>query len=107
MIARFLVPLLGLALLAPGIPRAQTTGPIQNDADVEKLFASTCGWCHSDGGREKGKGPKLMGTQLTDGEIMYRIKTGKPGYMPAFGSSFKEDELRAIVHYIRGLQPRR
>ena len=73
--------------------------------DVEKLFANTCGWCHSDAGRAAGRGPKLMGTTLTDAEIVHRISVGKPGAMPAFGSAFSSDELHAIVSYIRGLKP--
>jgi mono/diheme cytochrome c family protein len=72
--------------------------------DVEKLFAGTCGWCHSGGGRVAGKGPKLMDTTLTDAEIIQRIKVGKTGAMPAFGSAFNEAELQAIVKYIRALR---
>jgi mono/diheme cytochrome c family protein len=72
--------------------------------DVEKLFASTCGWCHSGGGRAAGKGPKLMDTSLTDAEIVHRINVGKTGAMPAFGSAFNDVELQAIVSYIRGLR---
>ncbi len=73
--------------------------------DASKLFATTCGWCHSGGGRKPGKGPQLMGTELTDGEIMSRIRNGKVGQMPAFGSAFNEEQLRAIVAYIRSLRP--
>jgi len=73
------------------------------DFDVNQLFANTCGWCHSNGGRAAGKGPKLMGTTLSDAEIIHRIKTGKPGAMPAFGSSFNDAQLQAIVRYIRSL----
>jgi cytochrome c553 len=73
--------------------------------DVLKLFAKTCGWCHSDAGRKAGKGPQLMGTTLTDGEIIYRIKNGKTGQMPAFGSTFSDDQLKAIIAYIRALKP--
>ncbi len=71
--------------------------------DVQKLFANTCGWCHSDAGRSAGKGPKLMGTTLSDAEIIHRIKVGKPGAMPAFGANFTDDQLQAIVRYIRSL----
>ena len=72
--------------------------------DVEKLFAGVCGWCHSNGGRAAGKGPQLMGTTLTDAEIVHRIKTGKPGAMPAFASTFTDDQVTAIVRYIRNLK---
>src|SRR5437868_4667046 len=68
-------------------PSATETAPAADSNaafDVEKLFAGTCGWCHSGGGREAGKGPKLMGTTLTDEEITRRIMLGKPGAMPAF-----------------------
>jgi mono/diheme cytochrome c family protein len=70
--------------------------------DVNKLFAGSCGWCHSKGGREPGKGPMLMGTALSDAEIVSRIRNGKTGQMPAF--SFTDEQLRAIVAYIRALK---
>ena len=101
-----------LAELSPGCARAQ--GAMQSGThvppaaagfDVANLFANTCGWCHFDAGRKPGKGPQLMGTTLSDAEIIYRIKTGKTGAMPAFGSQFNDEQLRAIVAYIRGLKP--
>src|SRR5262245_14328063 len=73
--------------------------------DVNSLFAGSCGWCHLKGGREAGKGPQLMNTQLTDAEIISRIRNGKPGQMPAFGPTFTDEQLKAIVAYIRELKP--
>ncbi len=73
--------------------------------DVRQLFATTCGWCHSAGGREAGKGPQLMNTTLTDGEIAYRIRTGKVGQMPSYKSAFNDDQIKAIIQYIRALEP--
>lgn len=73
--------------------------------DVNKLFANSCGWCHSKGGREAGKGPQLMGSEMSDAQIVARIKTGKVGQMPAFASSFNDEQLNAIVRYIRELKP--
>ncbi|MBV8199344.1 MAG: cytochrome c [Acidobacteria bacterium] len=73
--------------------------------DVNRLFATTCGWCHSEGGRVAGKGPKLMGTSKTDQEIADRIRHGKPGAMPAFGSAFNDQQIAAIIAYIRALKP--
>jgi len=89
---------------AVAVPEVQPTLDAKPGLDVEKLFAGTCGWCHSGGGRMAGKGPKLMDTTLTDAEIVQRIKVGKTGAMPAFGSAFNEVELQAIVKYIRGLR---
>ena len=92
---------------AAALPPTDTASPADSSAtfDVEKLFASTCGWCHSGGGREAGKGPKLMGTTLTDDEIVRRIMLGKPGAMPAFAGTFNGDQLTAIIKYIRELKP--
>jgi len=71
----------------------------------EQIFATTCGWCHHRGGREAGKGPRLMGTTLSDAQIVYRIKKGRQGYMPGFEGSFTDEEIKGLVAYIRGLQP--
>src|SRR5688572_10114027 len=73
--------------------------------DPKQMFASVCGWCHSRGGREAGKGPKLMDSPLRDSELAYRIKVGKQGQMPAFGSSMNEQQVAAMVAYIRTLKP--
>ena len=85
--------------------RPNTTTPTDPAAfDVEKLFANTCGWCHSNAGRTAGRGPKLSGTTLTDAEIVSRINQGKTGAMPAFAGNFNDGQLHAIVQYIRGLK---
>ncbi|MBO0753649.1 MAG: cytochrome c [Bradyrhizobiaceae bacterium] len=75
-----------------------------NDIDGATLFATICGWCHEDGGRTAGKGPKLAGTQRSDEFILNRIRNGKPGAMPAFGGSFSEGQIVAILAYIRTLE---
>jgi mono/diheme cytochrome c family protein len=74
-----------------------------NDIDGATLFATICGWCHEDGGHTAGKGPKLAGTQRSDEFILNRIRNGKPGAMPAFGGSFSEGQIIAILAYIRAL----
>jgi mono/diheme cytochrome c family protein len=81
-------------------PPAAVAGP---SFDVGKLFAGSCGWCHARGGRDAGKGPMLMGTALSDAEIISRIRNGKTGQMPAF--AFTDEQLGAIVAYIRALKP--
>ena len=69
------------------------------------IFSSICGFCHEDGGRRAAKGPKLMGTELTDEQIFNRIKFGKPGRMAAFGGAFTDEQIQQIVVYIRNLKP--
>lgn len=89
----------GAAAQTPPAPGAKST------LDVPQLFATTCGWCHSDGGRAAGKGPQLMGTKRSDDFIRNRIRNGKLGAMPAFGSQFSDADLNAIIAYIRNLKP--
>ena len=74
-----------------------------NDIDGEQMFATTCGFCHQDGGRAAGRGPKLSKTERSDEFIIERIKKGKMGAMPAFGSAFSDGQIIAILAYIRGL----
>lgn len=95
-------PLIGAA---PAAAQSAAVSPDNAPLDVDQLFATTCGWCHSDGGRAAGKGPQLMDSQRSDDYIRNRIKNGKPGAMPAFGASFNDAQVDDIVKYIRSLKP--
>ena len=72
--------------------------------DGEKLFAGVCGFCHADGGRKASKVPKLAGSERSDEFIIDRIRHGKRGRMPAFGS-FSDQQIQQILAYIRSLEP--
>jgi mono/diheme cytochrome c family protein len=105
--AAVLLPAVLVASLGYAVPHAQAqTAEDLANFDVNQLFASTCGFCHSDGGREAGKGPQLMGDQHDDDFLRNRIKNGKQGAMPAFGASFNDQQIDAIIIYIRDLKPR-
>lgn len=93
-----------LACVAAATAQPAATSP--DSLNVPQLFASTCGFCHSDGGRAAGKGPQLMNTQRSDDFIRNRIKTGKEGAMPAFGTVFSDAQIDEIIKYIRSLKPR-
>jgi mono/diheme cytochrome c family protein len=93
------------ALATPAASDDQPAAPAQHTLDVDQLFATTCGWCHSDGGREPGKGPQLMNTARSDDFIRNRIKNGKEGGMPAFGTTFSDADIDQIIVYIRALKP--
>src|ERR1700692_4208565 len=115
------IPLLigaSVAILWPWLPTpaladqstsAASTSPLAkaeaspNDINGEQMFATTCGFCHQDGGRAAGRGPKLSKTERSDEFIIERIKKGKLGSMPAFGSVFSDGQIIAILAYIRGL----
>jgi mono/diheme cytochrome c family protein len=102
---------LSVALSWPvGVRAQQSQAPKQNQAaspdDIEggQMFATSCGFCHQNGGRAAGKGPKLAGTTRSDEFIAERVRKGKPGAMPAFGGAFSESQIMAIVAYIRALE---
>ena len=107
------LPLFAGALMAfaPDLALAQQTAPpirrggARLQLDVPQLFATTCGWCHTDSGRVAGKGPQLMNTARSDDFIRNRIKNGKEGAMPAFGSTFSDADIDKIIAYIRNLKP--
>jgi mono/diheme cytochrome c family protein len=94
-----------LACAAPAQAQSANGAPDNAPLDVHQLFATTCGWCHSDGGRAAGKGPQLMDTERDDEFIRERIKNGKSGSMPAFGTMFSDAQIDQIIKYIRELKP--
>jgi mono/diheme cytochrome c family protein len=94
-----------LLLFVTGVVMPAYAQQPQSALDVPQLFATTCGWCHSDGGRAPGKGPQLMNSPRSDDFIRTRIKLGKEGAMPAFGSTFSDADIDAIIRYIRALKP--
>jgi mono/diheme cytochrome c family protein len=98
-----LSPDLGLAQEA-AVPSSAAAAPASK-LDVPQLFATTCGWCHTDSGRVAGKGPQLMNTARSDDFIRNRIKNGKEGAMPAFGTTFSDSDIDLITVYIRNLKP--
>jgi len=90
----------------PASAQSAATAPDNGTFDVEQLFATTCGFCHSDGGRAAGRGPQLMDSQRSDEYIRNRVKTGKQGAMPAFGETFSDAQIDEIIKYIWALKPR-
>ena len=74
-----------------------------SDIDGQQMFATTCGFCHQDGGRAAGRGPKLSKSERSDEFIIERIRKGKTGAMPGFGEVFSDGQIMAILAYIRGL----
>jgi mono/diheme cytochrome c family protein len=118
-LAPILSPLviLGLLLSTAGVRAQQAPAPAQappakteappeasaNDIDGGQMFATLCGFCHQDGGRAEGRGPKLAGSKKSDDYLLERIRKGKPGAMPGFGGTFSEGQIIAILAYIRGL----
>ena len=103
-------PLAFALTLAAAVAHAQDRSPaaaaaLRGDpATGEQIFTNLCGFCHQDGGRVAGRGPKLAGTDRPDDYILNRIRTGKEGAMPAYGRALSDAQLRSLVAYIRSLK---
>ena len=109
----FLVAVSGFAVGALAVESSNQSTPAAanaaNNGDAAaagaKLFADAgCGWCHEQGGKVAGKGPKLEGTSRDDHFIKYRITHGKEGAMPSFGAQFNDQQIAELIAYIRSLK---
>ena len=90
----------------------------QNHGEGRKLYVTYCAACHG----EKGKGDGMAAQSLpvrpadhTNGAVMNQLSdkflvdlilkggsaVGKSSFMPAWGSSFNEKQIRDIVAYLR------
>ena len=97
--------LAGAGLLPVPLKSAEGDQP-----DGAGLYKQKCSMCHG----AEGKGFTALKTPdftdpkwqegITDKEIVETIKNGKKGTpMPAFGDKLKDDEIQALVAYIRSL----
>ncbi|HZW99029.1 MAG TPA: c-type cytochrome [Trueperaceae bacterium] len=71
------------------------------DAPGAELFAANCSGCHGDRGQGR-VGPRLAGNAaLRDrGYVVDRVRGGG-GIMPAFRLRLSDDEIEAVVDYVR------
>ena len=109
---------LSLALILVGVAAGVSYG--QNQAEGKKLYTNFCSACHGETG--KGDGPSgaalpIRPADHTSGAVMNQMNdkflvdvitkggsaVGKSSFMPAWGSSFNEKQIRDIVAYIRAL----
>jgi len=94
-----------LTCALPARTQPAANAPDSGAFDVAQLFATTCGFCHSDGGRAAGRGPQLMNSPRDDDFLRNRIKNGKEGAMPAFGTAYGDAQIDDMIKYIRSLKP--
>lgn len=78
----------------------------------ESLFTSSCAGCHGLDGRGGEHAPDIATNprvqQLSDKDLVRTIRNGIPSAgMPAFRSAFTEQQLSAVLNYLRGLQGHR
>lgn len=66
----------------------------------QTVFSQHCATCHGARG-EGGVGPKLAGTALDDDRRNIRQVLFGGGHMPAFGGVLDDEQIAAVVTYIR------
>jgi glucose/arabinose dehydrogenase len=98
--------LLGAAAAAPRL-LAQAAQPPRG---IVNTFGQVCASCHGPNG-SGGSAPSLLDDTWTNGgtdaEIAASIKNGRPGTpMPPFGATLSDQDIRAMVIYIRELRDR-
>jgi mono/diheme cytochrome c family protein len=113
MVRRTLIVVLVIEILA---------GPAyaQNQTDGKGLYTSYCSACHGDQGKGDGvaaKGLPAKPADHTNGAIMNQLSdkylidviskgggaVGKSAFMPAWGSSLNDKQIRDIVAFIRSI----
>lgn len=108
------------AFLFVAMTIAASPGRAQDQAEGRKLYTSYCASCHGD----KGKGDGVAAGSLsvkprdhTNGAVMNQLTdqsladviskgggaVGKSTFMPAWGASLNEKQVRDLVAYIRSL----
>jgi len=62
-----------------------------------------CAHCHADDATGD-EGPDLHGVVKSDARIAAMIKNGVKGEMPKFSHKLKDDDVRALIAFIRSLK---
>ncbi len=92
---------------ATSVPATATPMPTLGEEELismgEQLYVDNCAACHQEGGEGTGAYPVLDGNPFVtqDPERPIRQVINGQGTMPGFGNSLSNEEIAAIVSYIR------
>src|SRR5262245_47034807 len=70
--------------------------------DGRAVFVKNCAHCHGVDARGD-EGPDLHNLDESDTWIANRIRNGKKGQMTAFAGKLDDEQINAVVQYLRGL----
>jgi mono/diheme cytochrome c family protein len=86
--------------------------------DAKQQYEKSCNMCHGPSGKGDGPAGKMLKPPPADFATVLKGKAdadtakiikeggkavGKSSAMPAFGSKLKDDQIQAIVEYVKGL----
>lgn len=86
----------------PTVSVATVVAPTIEASRGRTLFEKNCAHCHGDEARGD-EGPNLHNLGKSDDRIATIIKSGIKGEMPAFRKKFNDDDVLALVSYLRTL----
>jgi mono/diheme cytochrome c family protein len=86
------------AQFAPARPIADP--PTNRVTAGRALFLKNCAHCHG-ADAHGNEGPDLYQLDWTDQQIATRIYNGKPGQMTAFRGKLSQDQVNALITYVR------
>lgn len=84
---------------AGGKPAEKAEAPA---IDAAALFKAKCAMCHGPEGKGKLPNTALTAPKGTDEELFKSVKDGK-GKMPKYAGKLKDEEITALVSFIRSL----
>jgi len=68
-----------------------------------QFFAMSCAHCHGDDAHGD-EGPDLYNLPVSNAYIKVMIKRGVKGEMPTFAKKYNDDQVAALVAYLRSLR---
>jgi cytochrome c6 len=107
--------LLGAIFIANAVATARSSLALGSAVDAKALFDSKCAKCHGKDGRAGSFKAKHIihardltsadwQNEVTDERLFNSISNGKGKNMPSFKKNFSEDQIDALVAYVRRLK---
>lgn len=87
-----------------GTEASTTLSPIEQGAELYETF---CGGCHGEEAEGTEVCVSLVNPHInmqSDGKLFVMIQSGTGGTMPAFGDELSNDEIMAVIAYLRSIQ---
>ena len=84
-------------------PPAAMAVPPELLAQGSEFFGQSCSDCHGDDARGD-EGPDLHNLTISNARIAAQIRNGEKGEMPSFAKKYNDQQVAAIVSYLRTLR---